>query len=644
MSEYEVHFLGTPWVKKDGEAVRFPYRKAEGIFYYLCMRRVVNRDEVISVFWGGFEEAVGRKNFRQALYQIRKILGDDVVLVRGQQRVELNPEISLKTDWEPGGEAFATCHERFLNYFYLKGCMEFEEWVSSCQDEQKRRCLEYIREQLPLAAEASDTKRLHDLLDSWLQWEPWNEEAVISGMTLYTGMDQYTLALQLYYDYEKRLQEELDEKPGEELRRTFDTVFRMKEVAMNRTVEHGSYFYGRTKELEKITVGIQSFCAGNAPKSILIVGDSGVGKSALIEHARSINRGTDILDLTSHCYRSEQNFPLKGWRGMFKRIEKMRNSGQILLSPESTSVIPRIFTGNLRSEGSGDAVRWNAESEYPALEDGIIRMFHEIAETRKIVFYFDDIHWMDPISQQLLQRVILEMGSTEVYLVATCTLEDKKNVREMLNLLGRWDRITEISLSSFSEEETAQIMGEVLKGFESPLSPAEMYRRTEGNAMILMDLLRMIREGKWREGLIPPQTESVIQSTLDNLSENEMRVLNALSMYIEHAEIFELEALLDMSEMELFEILEKLEKKQLIQEKIWGSYVVYLFRHQAMKEYVYNHQSIGKRRAWHRTIAECYESLRNGARWLELLPFTIQQYELAGDQKKADALRRQFHS
>lgn len=52
MSEYQVALMGIPSVLKDGKIVHFPYRKAEAIFYYLCVEKETNRDELISVFWG----------------------------------------------------------------------------------------------------------------------------------------------------------------------------------------------------------------------------------------------------------------------------------------------------------------------------------------------------------------------------------------------------------------------------------------------------------------------------------------------------------------------------------------------------------------------------------------------------------------
>ena len=52
MSDNRVTLLGTPCVYRDGKEIHFPYRKAEGIFYYLCVEKQTSRDELVSLFWG----------------------------------------------------------------------------------------------------------------------------------------------------------------------------------------------------------------------------------------------------------------------------------------------------------------------------------------------------------------------------------------------------------------------------------------------------------------------------------------------------------------------------------------------------------------------------------------------------------------
>ena len=74
MDKISVHLLGRPYVEKNGERVNFPIKR-QRIFYYLCVKKTATREEIIYVLWGADNENVGRKNLREAVYQIKKLLG-----------------------------------------------------------------------------------------------------------------------------------------------------------------------------------------------------------------------------------------------------------------------------------------------------------------------------------------------------------------------------------------------------------------------------------------------------------------------------------------------------------------------------------------------------------------------------------------
>ena len=61
-------------MEMDGERVNFPYKKAEGFFYYLCVKKTATREEIISVLWGADNENVGRKNLRRSSISDKKTL------------------------------------------------------------------------------------------------------------------------------------------------------------------------------------------------------------------------------------------------------------------------------------------------------------------------------------------------------------------------------------------------------------------------------------------------------------------------------------------------------------------------------------------------------------------------------------------
>ena len=74
MANISVHLLGRPYVEVDGERVNFPYKKAEGFFYYLCVKKTATKGRNHIRALGADNENVGRKNLREAVYQIKKLL------------------------------------------------------------------------------------------------------------------------------------------------------------------------------------------------------------------------------------------------------------------------------------------------------------------------------------------------------------------------------------------------------------------------------------------------------------------------------------------------------------------------------------------------------------------------------------------
>lgn len=243
--EYEVTLLGIPGVCRDREPVRFPYRKAEGIFYYLCVEKHTNRDELVSLFWGSGDEASGRKNLRQALFQLRKLLGEEVIVLQGRNDLKLNQRVEIKTDWDMPDRDFSLCQDRFLDFFYLKDCPEFEEWVEEKRNQQISRILREIKIQLGEAVPAQNPEKIRLLIEAWNHWSPWDEEMVLAGMRLYGQAEKHDWGVKLYQEYARRLKEDLDEDPSHQAEVLFQTLLHRKEVSSLRSKTSKEAFFGR---------------------------------------------------------------------------------------------------------------------------------------------------------------------------------------------------------------------------------------------------------------------------------------------------------------------------------------------------------------------------------------------------------------
>lgn len=639
MSDYLVTLLGIPGVQKDGELVHFPYRKAEGIFYYLCIEKETNRDELISVFWGSGDEASGRKNLRQALFQIRRCLGEDVIVLQGRNDLKLNQRVGIRTEWDLRDEDFILHRERLLDYFYLKDCPEFESWLENKRALQISRSLDYIRERLKNPSVCRDVALLHCLVDTWAYWKPWDEEMVLTGMKCYAQAEKYDLGVQLYHEYVKQLQTDLEETPSHRVEVLVRTLLHRKEVSLTRCVNSKEYFFGRLSEIQFIDEQIFLFLNGESTKSVIIKGEVGVGKTALMQQIAEMNRGAGVLQLISHCYEAESGIPLRSWRDNFMQLEQLIGDGKISLSQAGARAISLVLNGT--AVGSHDTFRIKDGEylNYTAIENEVLALLKELCAQWKIILYFDSLHWMDVISRRLLQRIMIEFGNDRVFLIATCRINGEQDIRGLLVALSERGLTTSLLLPCFSEEETRNIVADTLKGrLDTDVNAHEIYLRTEGHPLVLTGMLNMILQEGW-DGTSLPRLDMLIQLQLEKLTPRQRKVLDALSVHIEHADLDDLKLLTGMEPMELVEILEELLSTHFVTEQTLGNNIIYKFRHQFYKDHVYQHLSMGKRRLWHRTIAESYEKKRNEARWRVLLPYTIRHYENSGDVERAARLR-----
>lgn len=634
MEKISVHLLGRPYVEVNGERVSFPYKKAEGFFYYLCVKKNATREEIIYVLWGSDNENVGRKNLREAVYQIKKLLGKEILLTAGHTSISLNPECMPEIDWDSVDEnnILEQEEEGILTHFHIKNCYEFEEWMATLQEQYNRFIIQSARQRLYEANDRKDMALIQKYGNILIKQDPYNEGMYQELMEIYAAGGSYNMAIKLYYDLEKILAEELEVEPSPEITELFHRIFNVKGNVAPSGEKWKISFVGRSDEIYEISQCLTESEKGRKSQCVAITGEEGTGKTALLDKAEQLAKGFRMISLRASCYRDEKDFFLRPWNDIFWEIEQCIENkvfDQELIAGEKEQ-LKQLFTG-LAPEGTEKMGR----PTFQIIERVVLEMCRKITQTHRIVLVFDDIQWMDDMSFQLLCRILLTVGTEKVLLLCTYNLDHDAQVMESLEKIMRQGYLRVIRINPFTRQETEELLHRYLPQLEmEEEKKADIYKVTEGNAFFLIELINLIREKGYTLEM-SPKANNVIKARLAGLPDIENQVLDGMSMFPEKVSAEELELILpEMDRLELLRILEKLQERHLIKEVLVGWNIYYEFVHRVFREYIYERQSLGKRRACHEVLAGYYENQAETKRNFACLPMIIHHYERCHDQVK----------
>lgn len=618
----------------NGKRVNFPYKKAEGFFYYLCVKKNATREEIIYVLWGADNENVGRKNLREAVYQIKKLLGKEILVTEGHTGITLNPECAVQTDWDNVEEDYIPEPEEegFLAHFHIKNCYEFEEWVSSMQEQYNRRIVKAVEKKLKEANTQKNMGQIQKYGNMLIRQDPYNEELYYEIMEIYAAGGNYNMAIKLYYDLEKTLSEDLGVEPSGEITQLFHRIFNVKGNVSQPGEIWNVSFVGRTEEIYLISQCVNGTGPSAIPQCVAIAGEEGVGKTALLNKAAQMLKGYQRLILRANCYKEEKEFYLRPWNDIFWEMEQCGENGlfdQDLIRKEEQQIHQLIMGASEEKKNEP------GQPSFQSVERVTIEMCRKITQRHKLVLFFDDIQWMDPMSFQLLNRLLLTVGTDKILVICTYDQNSDQEIMEAMEKLIRQDLLRIIYLEPFTKQETEELLHRFLPQLDGEKKKRDqIYEMSEGNAFFLMEMINYIKEKGFTLEM-SPKAHNVIKARLAGLPEAENQVLNCLSVFPEKTAIEELELLLpDMDRLTLIRVLEKLQERHLIKESLIGWNIFYEFVHRVFRECIYERQSQGQRRLYHQMLAEYYEKQGNVKANLAGLPMVIYHYEKCHNRAK----------
>ncbi len=223
--DIRIETLGGLRVFHDGRDLsrisRRPTRAA--LLVYLAVERDVTRDVVLGALWSRLDSDRARHALNQALYLLRKELGDDWLFVDGD-RLRVTDALSVDAlEFErrvkAGSfeDALPLYEGAFLEGWYLRDTPEFEHWTDRVRLRLSRLHGDGRRARLDELRREGRTAEALEVARAWVRSEPLQDAAHHALIELLALADRRAEALEHYEAYERNLARQ-DLAPLEETR------------------------------------------------------------------------------------------------------------------------------------------------------------------------------------------------------------------------------------------------------------------------------------------------------------------------------------------------------------------------------------------------------------------------------------------
>ena len=401
---------------------------------------------------------------------------------------------------------------------------------------------------------------------------------------------------------------------------------------------------------------------------VTLIGEAGIGKSRLVAELQKIAEDMDIQWLEGRCLSYGRTMPYHLWLDLLKNYFNFQED----LPPEDARFILREKVMELCGDRFEDVYPYLGRVLTLPLEEKYESHVHSLTgqdlkrSTFKAMEFFidglagkaptvivcEDLHWSDPTSLELLEKLHLQLTGQDLLFLSVFRpdiTQGSWTYRESISNQYA-DRYVSIHLDPLSEGSSSLLMKNLV-GFE--MMPAELkvriLNRSEGNPFFVEEILRSLVDsevilrngetGEWRlqkapdEIHIPDTLYGVLLARLDRLQVDTKRILQMASVI---GRIFTYRVLdaIAKEEKDLGHCLETLMEEEMIRTRARQLELEYIFKHHLTWEAAYNVLLKKDRKKYHREVGEALERLFHD-RIEEFLAVQAHHWERAEDHAKA---------
>ncbi|MGH7334451.1 MAG: AAA family ATPase [Candidatus Rokuibacteriota bacterium] len=417
-------------------------------------------------------------------------------------------------------------------------------------------------------------------------------------------------------------------------------------------------FVGRRQELEWLEQWFQEAVEGH-PRVVLIQGEAGIGKTRLLQEARSIARRLGVHFCLGRCFEDLTLPYLPFVDSLLPLFDQAPDEVKLGLGSD-LEVIDAFVRGTSTPRAAVQpAVTAHTEQEKLQLFLAMGRATVKVAQSHATIFVVDDLHWADRLSLDLFDHLVFTVADTayqdRVPLLVIGTYRPVEAEERLARLCARLQRegiCRSFTLSGLNELEVQELIGGLGLARPSHQLTTTVSEATQGNPLFIQEVLHdLVRQQALQErggylvtdvaasdlGL-PDQVTGAIVSRIQGLSEACRRALTFASFLGDRASLEVLGAV-SVGEDELLNLLEEGMRQRMLRREEQ----VIQFAHPLIRHAFYHEPSAARRQRLHQQIAQNLRRLyagREDKRLLEIAHHLVRAGPAAPADIVVDYARR----
>jgi class 3 adenylate cyclase len=225
-------------------------------------------------------------------------------------------------------------------------------------------------------------------------------------------------------------------------------------------------FVGRERELELLLDGFER-AKGGRGQAFSIVSEAGIGKSRLLYEFRKAVASADAMFLEGRClsYSSgvayhpvidilKANFDIRQGDGDSEITEKVKRGLEIIGLDEASSLPYLLELLSVKDSGI-DKTPLSPEARKDRILEALKRIVLRGSEVRLLIMAYEDLHWVDKSSEDVLKYILESIPGARVLMIFTYR-------SEFVHTWGGKSYHSQVTLNRLSNRESLAMVTHIL--------------------------------------------------------------------------------------------------------------------------------------------------------------------------------------